>query len=807
MTLSIKTFMMSMLTLTLAISSYAQQASISGQITEASGEPVSFANVALLTQEEKLITGTVTEADGKFSLRTEAGDFIISISSIGFEAKKIKVTVTEGEELKLQKLVLAEDTEVLDAVTVKSLRPIIEMEPDKMVVTIEGTAMSEGNTAFDVLGKTPGVFVDQDGNIQLNGKQGILVMIDDRQTYMSATELQTLLESMPADNIRNIELITNPSARYDAEGVGGIININLKKNHMVGMNGSVYAGHEYNRYHGFNSGVNINYKRDKLSTFVNVDYSRRNRYRDNGFDRNFEQSGQSTNMTQEGEWRFTNHVPSIRTGLDYDITDKHSVGFNVRTTFFTGKDDFSMVSEVTEGSQPPTFISSQNLIDRGFTNFTSNVHYVGKLDSLGRRISVDLDYANMNMMSNATFLNRYTSASGEALLNEQLANDNPVNYDIFAFRSDYVHPLANGRKLEMGVKASRVISDNNLQFERLGENGWEEFTDMSNHFIYREHIFAGYANFNSKLGDNWSLKAGVRAEQTFADGYSVTMDSSNIRSYLNFFPSVFLQQRIKENYSLTYSYSRRINRPNYESLNPFAFYIDPFTLAMGNPNLNPSFSNNVEFTQTFYQRYNLTVGYSRTEGAVAEVPLFNEETNTTVLQVNNLDRIQNVSIRAIAPVQIAPWWQMQNVLVLNYNEVYSNFGGGDLIAQDIFNIYTQSGNTFMLPKGFRVELNGTYMSPQVYGAFAMKEMWWIDTAVKKSFLDNQLDVSVSFNDIFRSNVFTGTANFQGQNAVITQYNGWQSVRFSVRYRFNKGMKFEASRRNGGLEEISRTGNN
>jgi hypothetical protein len=784
-------------------------ATLRGQLIDQDAAAVSFANIALYNaKDSSLITGTVSDMDGKFEFRTTLINqpLRMVVSAIGFEKVQREFTLTAAEVKDFGKLALIEDSKVLNAVTVKSMRPIIEMEPDKLVVTVEGTALAEGNTAFDVLERSPGVFVDQNGGIQLNGKQGVLVMIDDRQTYMSATELRALLESMPASNIRNIELITNPSAKYDAEGVAGIINIQLKKNHMVGMNGSIYAGNEYNRYYGYNGGFNINYKKDKFNTFLNVDYARRNNYRDNGFERSFEQDGIPTHMSQVGEWRFTNHVPSVRMGLDYDINDKHSVGFTVRGTFLNALDDFSMQTDFRQIGEPTMLINSENLINKSFINLTSNLHYIAKLDSLGRKISVDLDFANMNQTNNATFDNHFRLESGELLSRDQMVNFNPVNYDIFALRSDYVHPLKDGKKLELGIKASRVVSDNNLRFEGLTDSGWEPLAHLSNHFIYTEHILAGYANYSAKLSPAWVMKAGLRAEQTYADGYSVTLDSTNFRSYLDLFPSVFLQQNVSDKYQLTYSYSRRINRPNYESLNPFMFFIDPYTFASGNPNLNPSYSQVVEFTQTFHRMFNLTAGYTLTQGIITEVPFFDEETNATILMASNFEKVQNVSLRAIAPIPVKPWWQMQTVVVGNYNEVFATFGS-DVIQQGLFSVYAQLNNSFSLPQRIRLELNGTYMSPQVFGPFWMDQLWRVDAGFKKSFLDNKLDVSINGMDLFRGMQFNGRANFQGQQAVINQYNGLQSIRMTVRYKFNKGTKFEAPRRNGGIEEISRTGSN
>jgi hypothetical protein len=786
---------------------YAESPVIRGTIVSDQNEAIGFASIALYHPiDTSLVGGTVAGADGNFILQLPAaeGAWILSLSAVGYQAFTLNLTIDEEKNKDLGVIKLKEDAKMLEGVVVKSMLPTIEMEADKMVVTVEGTAMSEGNTALDVLSKTPGIWIDQDGNIQLNGKQGVMVMIDDRPTYMSARELQTLLQGMPANNIRNIEVITNPSARYDAQGTAGIINLNLVKNYMVGMNGSVYVGHEFNRYHGANGGLQVNYKRGKVSSFFNADYSRRNNYRDVHTDRFFNINGNAAEMSQDGEWRFISHNPSLRAGLDYDINDRHSIGFSVRGNYYDGSDDFSMLSNLITGNNGGQWIDSKNVINREFTRINSNLHYIAKIDSSGRKLTIDVDHANMTMDHHSTFDNIYRNASGNLTDIENIANVNPVNYNIFALRSDYIHPLSKGRKLETGIKASRVVSDNDLNFTRLTEQGWQPISNMSNHFIYTEHILAGYINFNTKITEKISLKAGLRGEQTYADGYSVTLDSSNYRSYFNLFPSIFVQQKVSDFYSLNYNYSRRINRPYYENLNPFIFYIDPYTFAGGNPHLNPAFIHNFEFTQTFQSKYNLTLGYSLTHGNIMEVPFFNREDNTTLFRVSNFDRNQNLSLRAIVPLQLAKWWQVQSVVVAAYNEIFSDFEGA-IVKNEVNTLYTQINNTFSLPKGIRFELIGNYMSPQAFGAYETREFIWVDAAVKKSFADNKLELSVNGTDIFRTMKFIGGSNFQGQDLRINQYNGNQSIRFTLRYRFSKGEKFESALRNGGLEEINRVG--
>lgn len=808
--LNMKTFLASLL-LIFSFQALAQTQSgqLSGTVKDQKQNPLPYSNVVIYNlADSSMVTGTVTDEAGKFSLKLKLEQqFYVKISAVGFNnyfSKSFQLTAA-APELMLEQINLQEDVQVMDAVEVKALRPQVVMEADKMVVSVEGTAMAAGTTAYEVLEKSPGVFLDQDGNIQLNGKAGVLIMIDGRRTYLSATDLQNMLQGMSADNIKNIEIINNPSAKYDAEGNSGIINITLKKNTMVGMNGSVNAGYRYNEMQNYNAGVQLNYKKDKWNSFLNADFSQRGRLRDARFYREVEQtSGVRTIFDQDAKEYNARMIPSLRAGTDYDINDKHSIGVMVN---FYGQDvyhDFNFISELNQDGEMFD-IQSENDMNYRFLNAQGNLHYTYKLDTNGTKLTTDFNYIQLVNEGSFSFVNRYffneeTSPS----LVERLETNNPFSYDIYSAQVDFEKNLFPKVKMEVGVKGSSVVSDNNLEFYEIEESGKNLDETRSNHFVYTENIFAAYTSFSGSINERITYKAGLRAEQTYSEGELLTTNEINKRDYLDYFPSFFLQHKVSDAYQVNYNYSRRIDRPQYSDLNPFILYLDPYTWAQGNPNLQPQYTHSLSVTQTFMGKYNLVLNYGLTKDFIAEIPLQNPEDGTTVFKESNVDDQVSYSATAVVPLQPFKWWTVNANFTAFYQE-FSTIINNENVIKEATTGMAQIGNTFMLPKDFKLELNGDYRSNTVWGLYSIDAQWGIDVAVKKSFMDKKLEASLSFSDIFRTRRFEGSASFQGNVNEISQYFGQQSVGVSLRYRFSKGEEFKSNQRNTNLEELNRAG--
>ncbi len=781
-----------------------------GSIVEENGQAVGFANVAVIeTASGKVVTGAIADLDGLFQIKTPAaGQYRLKVNGLGYlEYLSPSFDIARANASKdFGKLQLKPDVQTLREVQVQALRPTVTTHPDKMVVSVENTAMAAGNTAFDVLAKSPGVWVDQDGNIQLNGKGGVQVMLNGRQSYLSGKELQSLLQGMAAENLKDLEIITNPSSRYDAEGASGIININLKKGKETGMHGSVYGGYQYNSLSTFTSGAEISHKKGNWSSFGSVNLNDRMRYRDMEMDRVFMgKEGSLAKFTQKGYQQMERLEPSLRLGTDYDLNENHSVGGFAN--FYLSENEMAFNTASVLRTEQNRYIDATNTSKGNYANKTSNVHYMGKLDTVGTQLSADLDYVRIDNTEKASFLNTFAPALNATPDSMQLLrNENPARYNIYAAKVDFTKQLSKAAKLELGAKASHVTSDNELRFFEMNDEQETQDSKRSNHFIYKENIYAAYASLSATLSDAWSLQAGLRAEQTNSSGNSLTKREKNDRSYLNFFPTLFVQQQVNENYQVGYKYSRRISRPYYENLNPFIFYVDPYSYIQGNPKLRPQYINSFEMTHTYQQRYNLVLGYALTKDFIGEVPEQNAETNVTVFQQRNIRDLKSANATLVAPIKVSDKWEISNNLTGMYQQ-YTTMAQGEAVVKDQFSVIANTNHTLLLPHGFRMEASANYQSAMVFGLYNISPQAWLDAGIKRSFLDDKLSVSLNVSDIFKSRWMVVDSEMNGNKNTITQYQGQQDVRLNLNYRFSKGAKFEAKKRNTNLEELNRTGGN
>ena len=784
---------------------------LTGAVKDEQGQPVGFANVALLdAANSSVINGAFADENGQFKIKSPAkGVYFLRFSFLGFaqlESEPFEVT-GEGFTKQFQHTILKADAKMLQEVVVQTMRPTVVAYADKMVVNVEGTAMAGGSSAYDVLSKSPGVWVDQNGDLKLNGKAGVKVMLNNKLVYLSGKELQNLLQNVSAENIKELEIITNPSARYDAEGASGIININLKKNKDTGFNGSLHSSYLYNKLHGYTAGAEVNYKHGPWNSFASLDFAERTSFRTNKMQRTFrgqQDSRLNQNLREEG----TRTVPTIRFGTDYDLNERHSIGFMADAAIYNTENNIRTFAKLTDGNLGnDVLINALNNGKSSNQNSTLNLHYLGKLDTLGTAFSADFDYVRLYSQADATFLNQLDSLgvpSGVSI--NRLMYDNPNNYDIYAAKADFTKTIGKAGKLELGAKASRVISDNELKFYEETDGVMKPDDKRSNHFIYKENILAAYVSYSTAIGKNLSIQAGLRAEQTFAEGNSITLGQKTDRDFLNLFPSLFIQQSVSENYQVSYSYSRRVNRPQYSALNPFIFYIDPYSWVVGNPYLKPQYTNSFNVTQTINQRYNVVLGYAVTKDFITEIPQQNAADKTTYFQQQNVEDLKSFNATLVAPLQVSPKWQINNTATVLYQQ-YTKEMEHQMLANEQVSFMLQSNHSLQLPKDVRLEVNAGYKGPMAYGLYHIQANWGVDAGVKRSFMGDKLDISLSVTDIFKTKKISGTINIDGNTIEADQYRGTQSFKIGLRYRFSKGNEFKSGKKSINLDEVNRAGGN
>jgi outer membrane receptor protein involved in Fe transport len=784
-----------------------QTSRVSGNISDQSGQPVPYANVALLSEiDSSLVDGAVSDINGAFLIQTpKTGTVQVVVSSIGFTSFESAFFQLKGGTVKhFGKIEIVDESTGLDEVTVRSSRPELIIEADKTTINVEGTVMAEGANALDVIGRSPGIYVDQDGNINLNGRTGVNVMINDRLTYMSATDLASFLRAMPADNIKSIEVINNPTARFDAEGSAGVINIILKKNKVDGIFGNVQAGMLYNGQMFPNTGIALNVKQAKWSSNANLNYNENGRFNDLEINRNFALPEGVSNFYQDSRIKSRYKNLFFNGATNYQISDSQNLGLNIQASDSKDTDDSNSLTDIiTPGVSDITYLQSNNASLSDGNRVFANLHYDNSLDTIGTKLSADVDFTRMNSGSNSLLNNlKWIDENTSDVNRYKILTLNDMYYNIFTAKVDVVKLVGNGNTIETGVKGSWVKSDNKLDLSKSYEEGPFISDSSSNRFIYHENVLAAYLSYKGKFSKKFSYQIGLRGEHSTISGNSVTLKQVNNQKYFNLFPSLFVQQKVNENYQIIYTANQRITRPNYRLLNPFIYYIDPYTTETGNPNLKPEYSTNFEMKHVFKETYQLTLGYSETEDAFMQVFVQNEESRTTTTFTDNFDKTKNANFSAIIPVDIKEWWSTSNMLQVNYNQYKSQIGN-DLLNVSNTSFMIRSQHNLTLPLGFKAEIMGIYLGPQIWGQGEIAGFGWVDAGVSKSIMKDKITLSVNGTDIFRTQVIKAKVDFADIDTNFKQYRSNQGIRFTVKYKFSKGDSFKVKSNSGSSEEQNR----
>lgn len=787
---------------------WSQEGSLSGRLQDQKEETIPYATVAIMqVKDSTIVTGGTTNEVGDFNMKAPGdGEYFLRFSAIGFKPTFSESFIVRGEDYgrHFGIVTMAEEITMLNEVMVRSWRPRVEFNAGNMVVSVEGTALAAGSSAFEILSRAPGVSLDQEGNFLLNGKSGVTVMIDGRMSYLSSKELQTMLEGMSAENIKNIEVINNPTAKYDAEGTAGILNINLKSNSLSGFNGSAYAGYEYRQRSWYNGGLSLNYKMGKWNSFLNLDMAKEGMTRDQMFDRVIKAEGENALFKQEGKDIRQKYIPSLRVGTDLSLNENHSVGVMLNFSDQIRDNNWhtwGTLQNINAGET--TQIDARNYLDESFKNTGINVHYLGTLDSVGTSLSVDLDYVKLKKDGNSKFINQYSFDEGTDL-REMLYSDNLSEFDIYSAKTDLSLPFSKTSGIEFGAKVSKVISDSKLLFFIEEDGTVQPDPARSNAFKYEENIFAGYFSYRNRINDTWNFQLGLRAEQTVSEGSSAEGDVLTDREYLEFFPNVSVEQNISDNYKVNYSFSRRISRPAYKQLNPFIFYVDPYTYIDGNPGLKPQFTNSFQLSQTFRKKFNLLLSYDHSKDYIGEIPLQNPETKEMIFSIQNMKDFRSYGATLVAPFKILPEWHMSNNFVVVKQE-YDIVVEDQEIQNDQLYFTARSTQRITLPLNLKLELFTSYEGPVAYGLYKFKDQWWLDAGLKRSFLDDKLDVTFKATDIFKTMRSQATTRFNNNSTIINQYWGNRGVSLNLRYKISNNGQEESTSRSKSLEELKRAG--
>lgn len=794
-----------LLALVSSMSLFAQSnAKISGSLLDADGMPVSYANVILFTlADSNMVKAEITDDRGVFQMNgIDAGSYWIKASFVGLpDYKSEALQVEAGQTLALPAFRLQPSTNDLTEVTVTATKPLVEVKPDKMVFNVEGSINAQGNTALELLRKSPGVMVDNNDNVMLQGRSGVQIYIDGKPSPLSSSDLAAYLETLQSSEIEAIEIITNPSSKYDAQGNAGIINIKIKKDKNLGANGSLDAGYSIGKLPMYNAKLSGNYRNKNVNLFGSYGYGDgRNR---NIFNLYREQSGLSFDQRNVNLSNWNNH--NFRAGADFFLSKKSTIGLmaNGNINDYQGNSN-SRTSIATIGSGTiDSLLIASNLHNGMRSNYNFNANYAFDGGN-GTTWNIDADYGLFENDGDEFQPNRYTDPSGTETFEERIyANETPTTINIYTFKIDHERNLLGG-KLGTGIKLAQVNTDNTFNFYNVlnGENILDE--NRSNQFEYRENVNAAYLNYSGKFSDKLNFQLGLRAEQTNSEGdltaYVPTDDDNVKRSYLDLFPSGGLTYQASQMNSFQLTYSRRIDRPSYQDLNPFQNRLDELTFEKGNPFLNPQYSHNFQLTHTYKYMYNTSLSYSRTTDLITRIT-DTSGVSSSFISWLNLAQQDVLSLSFSAPIQITKWWNSYMNLTGSHTSNTADYGDGKIIDLQAFAFNAYAQQTFTLPMEMKLEVSGWYASPGIWGGtFKMKSMGNVDIGVQKKILDGKANLKIAVSDVFRTNRWSGISQF---GALYMKAGGnWDSRRLRVNftYRFGNDEVKAARRRNTGLED-------
>ncbi|MGZ5134600.1 MAG: TonB-dependent receptor domain-containing protein [Flavitalea sp.] len=800
---------------------------ISGNIKDDKQKAIDGATVSLLRSKDAvLVKVNVTDKSGNYEFEKIAdGDYVISVTVTGFQKKNSEPFTISPEKtsVTVTTLALSPTAKSLGQVTVTGKRPLIENKIDRTVINVEAAPTNAGATAMEVLEKSPGITVDNDGNISLKGKQGVIVMMDGKPTYLSATDLANVLRNLSASAIDQIEIMTNPPAKYDASGNSGIINIKTKKGRTEGFNGSVSTAGTMGFYKRDNSlltpvrstnSLNLNYRKGKINLFGNLNYNYNENKNDLELTRKlYDQNGNINIISnQESEFNGRNNNYSAKIGFDFFQNKKTVWGIVLNGFTFFGRPHSvgGQIFTKPDGTIE-SVLESEGITKLNFANYSGNFNFKHTFDSTGKEITVDFDYVGYSNSSKSLLITQSYDEPGRVKTGHfELKGNIPGRINIYSIKSDFTYPMKKDMRFDAGFKLSYVENNNEVEYQRKGNNGWEN-DSRSNHFIYDENINAAYVSINKKW-KKFSAQAGLRLENTNAKGQQITNDSTFTRDYTSLFPTGYLNYEVTKNHMLTFSYGRRINRPNYQDLNPFIWFLDSLTYRQGNPYLLPQYSNNFEIRHSYKNGITTVINYTRTTDALSQLLIQPDiGKRVTYLTPANVASQENIGIAITYPLKVAKWWN-SNIYFNLFNNHFSGIHFNPIIQQneEIDVQYTSYminiTNNFTFNKGWSAELSGFYRAKGVDGLSISDPMYFMALGGQKTIMKGKGTLRMNLRDPFHWQKYGGTTKYS--NIDVRVKNRWNNRALSVSfsYRFGKTTVAQARRRSSGAnDEESRAG--
>ncbi len=778
---------------------------VSGKVVQSDGNGLPFANVLLLqAKDSTLVKGTVTTDDGTYQLRAiPEGDYVILASMIGFQSERSKAfRLNSNYTVEILTLVSGE---ALEEVVVKAEKPLYQQKVDRMVINVENSIVSAGGSALEILERSPGVIVNKQSNvISVVGKDGVVVMINGKRSYVPVASLVQMLEGMSSDNISSIELITTPPANFDAEGNAGFINIVLKERTDLGLNGSYSFSGGYGQGETTSDNINFNYREDTFNFFGSYSFLLDKRDQIISTSREFEQSGLLLGTFTETAREPTQRNHNLRLGFDYDISEKLVMGMLLNGYDNRWSMDAFNASFETDNNTPTSFVDLVNDELNQWKHFGANynIKYNFKEDEF---ISFDIDYLYYDNENPTNYANSFFDANRDFLSEEFLRSGKETSLATWVGKFDYSNQLSEKLKFETGIKGTFSDFDNSVSVENLIANTWVFDTDLTNNSILEEKILAAYAASDYSITDKTSLKLGLRYEFTDTKLDTDTEGTVVDREYGIFFPSAFVNHKFNDNLSMNISYSKRITRPTFNDLAPFVIFFDPTTFLSGNAALQPATSNSVKYDLN-YKSYIFSLQYTNQDESIANFQeRIDEATGRLIFEAANLDYTKTFSITAGFPLKLFSWWRVQNNL--NYvDQKVRAFYDGEPIELSLGNFNANSTHSFKISEKTAAEASYFYTSAGFFGTAKYDGFYRVNLGLSHKFSDKWGTLKFAVNDVFDSVEFTGGTDLPDQNFRTRNLFDFINRTFTLSYSRsfgNTNVKSSRERKTGADEERRR----
>lgn len=785
---------------------FCQDKSIKITVLDQGGQPIENATIQLLLSTTgTLVKAAITDKNGSATFTEPAsGNYIFNISAVSYFAKKTAPILAPFAS-KAITVNLLSDNKNLSDINVVAKKQFIQRMQGKTIVNVDAAVTNTGTTVLELLEKSPGVIVDKNGGISLQGKPNVLVMIDDKLTYLSGSELSNLLSSMSSAQVNQIELITNPSAKYDASGNAGIINIKTKKSSQEGFNGSMVIAFGQGKYYKNNDNITLNYRKGRFNAFASYAVSLNKSFTNIYAYRQYFGANGSVNaaLDQNSFFLSKNSGHLLKTGLDFYASEKTTIGISLTGSLAHRNGGSDAVANWKNASgQIDSAIGTFSTTNFRFKNGAVNLNLRQALGK-NQELSVDLDALNYQINNNQVFTNRLFAANG--YVNGSVA-EIPSTLKILSAKVDHTIRFGKNQKLESGFKSSSINTDNTAAYQLFDGDNLAEDLNKSNHFLYRENITALYSSFETKFG-KFNAQAGLRYENTQYKahqlGNSMRPDSAFSKNYGDLFPSGYISYAADSSNTFSLTASRRIDRPAYQKLNPFVFIINKYTYQRGNPFFLPQYSWNIELTHQFKQLLTTSFSYSVIKNYFSQLFL-SEGTDILVYTEGNVGRMHNLALSVSLQVSPLKWWSVNAQGTFNHKQLkgYQNINYASSVNQLQLNI----NNQFTINKGLTAELSGFYITK---ARNDLQELLYptgqLSAGLSQSILKTKGSLKLVARDILYTQMMEGLTNFPGATEYFILKRDTRFIGLTFTYRFGKPLKAAKRSTGGAADEINRAG--